>query len=987
MSNSSASLRRLFRGGAAFGALTLAMGAAAAQTPAAQPPQTTPTGQQVDQTTPPQQPAGTGDRVIITGSRIARDAFTSTAPIQVITAEASTLEGLVDTSEILQGSSIASGSLQFNNQFGGFVIEGGPGINSISLRGLGAQRSLVLLNGQRPGPAGVRGQVAAFDLNVVPDSIINRVEILKDGASSIYGSDAVAGVANIITRSSIDKPELTAQYNATELGGGNTMQINGAIGFDLFGGSIMLAAEYETRDPLKFGDRKYLACAQDLAYDATTGQRIDRQDRSILRGTSLADCNNLLNSTIDDQISGARYVPSPDGVVVGPFPGYRPRANRTYAQAPQAFYEDVLNHQKFNDADAIAGVDRISAYGKADFTLDFLGGIDWTTEALFTRREYDSHRVRQFFPSIANNAGYDVPGAFQAPVGLATSGGLRLARPVVLWNSDNSVDVDYYYINTGFTGDFLLPSWTWSLNASYTSSDGEYTGNQIRKETAGDFFNARPSDGLYAGPNYNPFDPGFLSGNPSQATYDLLTAISTGTTTYKQTMVTGVVTGDLFELPAGPLGVAAGAEWRNFEINDVPSLGSQNNEYWGTTSAQITAGEDTVSEAFVEVNIPLLKGLPFIEELTADGSARFFDYDSYGDDSVWKAGLNWQVIPSVRLRGTKGTSYRAPALFELFLGNQTGFLGQTAIDPCIDWGNDTNANIRTNCAAAGIPPNYLGPGPSATIITGGGAGVLKAEDSEASTLGLIWTPDFLDLSVAIDYFDITIFNQVAQLGAGTILGGCYGSPNFPNGFCSLFSRNSPTALVNPNMITTVNDSYINVNQQATHGIDITIRYAHEFDFGDVTVDLSATHTMEDVNLLFDPSIASGFDTSDFNGSLGDPEWVGDASVQLRRGDFTYSWFVDYVGAMDHSAFAADLVAYQGRVIRTINETDAWLSHDFSVRWRGDHLTVTGGISNAFAAPPPAITTGVSSRFGNTPAFASQYDLRGRTFFLRLGYLF
>src|SRR5689334_12554701 len=258
--------------------------------------------------TPPNCP--TGERIVITGSRISRTEFTSTAPIQVITSENSTLEGLVDTAEILQGSSIAEGSTQFNNTFGNFVIEGGPGINSVSLRGLGAQRSLVLLNGQRPGPAGARGQVGPFDLNVIPDSIISRAEILKDGASSIYGSDAVAGVVNIITRSSVDKPELNIQYNATEQGGGNTLSVNGAIGFDLFGGNIILAAEYEDRDPLKWKDRRNLACSQDLIYDATTGARIDRLDRSVLQGTPFANCaDNLYFNTVVDAVTGLRYVP------------------------------------------------------------------------------------------------------------------------------------------------------------------------------------------------------------------------------------------------------------------------------------------------------------------------------------------------------------------------------------------------------------------------------------------------------------------------------------------------------------------------------------------------------------------------------------------------------------------------------------------------------------------------------------------------------
>jgi iron complex outermembrane receptor protein len=1002
MSNTSASLRRIFRGGAAFGALTLAMGASVAHA------QTPDTVADCDPNTPGVQtscpPEAGGDRVVITGSRIARDSFSSTAPIQVITAEQSTLEGLVDTAEILQGSSIAQGSLQLNNQFGGFVVEGGPGINSISLRGLGAQRSLVLLNGQRPGPAGVRGQVAAFDLQVIPDSIISRVEILKDGASSIYGSDAVAGVANIITRTSVDAPELNIQYNATEQGGGNTLSINGAIGFDLFGGNVMLAAEYETRDPLKYGDRKYLACARDLAFDSTTGQKLDRRDQSIYRGTSLGGCLNIWNQTITDMVSGVNYIPTPDGVVAGPFAGYRPLANRTYANTTTgfAYWEEPNNHRKFAESDILAGVDRFSAYGKADFQLDALGGIDWTTEALFTRREYVNEGVRQFFPQIATNNCYHDPGAFEAPAGLATIAALgncgtatpgsgvgptRVGRPLIVWPLKNWVDLDWFFVNSGFSGDFVLPGWTWSANATFSSSEGSYSNNMILNNEAGDR-QTRGTDGLFHGPNYNPFDPQLLAGNIPQATYDLLTEISTGNTTYDQTTLNAVVSGDLFELPAGPLGMAVGAEWRQFELNDTPSAGSQANAYWGFTSAQITAGEDKVAEVFVEANVPLLKGLPFIEELTIDGSTRFFDYDSFGSDSVWKAGLNWQVIPSVRIRGTQGTSYRTPALYELFLGSQSGFLGQTAIDPCVNWGLKVGSpNIQANCAAEGIPNNYTGLGSSAVILTQGGAGNLQPETSEARTLGLIWTPDFIDFSLAIDYFDIAISDEINDITAATVLNGCYNAPVYPNVFCTMFDRNLgsvPGAAFN---ITQVRTGYVNADSQTTSGIDITARYEHEFDFGDLVIDLSATHTMEDVINTFAPTLASGFSTNDFNGSLGDPKWVGDASIQLRQGDFTYSWFIDYVGAMDHSAFAADLAAYQGRTIRRINETDPWLSHDVSVRYRGDNFVITGGVSNVFAAPPPAITAGVASRFGVVPAFASQYDLRGRTLFLRLGYEF
>jgi iron complex outermembrane receptor protein len=652
-----------------------------------------------------------------------------------------------------------------------------------------------------------------------------------------------------------------------------------------------------------------------------------------------------------------------------------------------------LNSSKFADGYAISAVERISGYGRADFNLDFFGGVDWTTELLVNQRNFEQKSWRQFFPLIGGPLFYDIPGPFTAPVSfgnlVAGLDGTELAQPVTIWPSNDSVTVDYYYVNTGFSGDLFVPGWSWNLNASFSSSDGEYTGNEILKETAGDANFARPSDGLYAGPTYNPFSPDFLSGNYSQATFDLLTAYPVGNTKYDQTVVTGVVTGDLFQLPAGPIGLAVGAEWRNFEIDDTPDPRSQNDEFWGTTSALVTRGEDTVTEMFAEVNIPLLSGMPFFEELTLDGSARAFDYDSYGDDSVWKAGLNWQVIPSVRLRGTKGTSYRAPALYELFLGNQTGFLPQTSVDPCINWGNSSNPNIQANCAAHGIPNNYTGfPGSSALIISGGGAGVLEAETSEASTLGLIWTPDFIDLSLAIDYFDIVIDNQVAQLGAGTILGGCYGSPVFPNAFCGLFTRAPANDPSRPFNVLTVNDSYINVNSQSTRGIDITLRYEHEFNFGNLIVDVSATQTMEDVVNLFDPSIASGFATNDFNGSIGDPEWVGDAQIQLRRGDFTYSWFIDYIGPTDNRILGfAEVVNYFGLQGRRIITTDDWLSHDVSVRWIGDKLTVTGGVANIFDAQPPVVSTGAAQRLQNFALAGTQYDLRGRTYFLRVGYEF
>jgi iron complex outermembrane receptor protein len=587
--------------------------------------------------------AGDEEVIVVTGSLIRRSEFTSAAPIQVINAEIATLEGLVDPAEMLQGASVAAGSFQLNNQFGGFVVEGGTGVNSISLRGLGAQRSLVLVNGHRPGPAGTRGQVGSFDLNVIPSSIVQRFEILKDGASSIYGSDAVAGVVNVITRRQIDRPEITVSTNVPLAGGGETYGISGAYGLNFSRGSIVLAGEYQLRESLDIGDREFLRCPQDLVRDSAGGSIIDREDRSILAGTPLAGCNNIYFNTAIDALFGDRYIPDPDGGSAGsPVPGYRPRANGRYDDGPgaQAYYEDVLNDARVLSTDAINRQERTSFYASSDFSFDFLGGVDWSSDLLFTRRETESDGWRQFFPLIggavaaalvhpsygyANDPGYNPP--------------LWLSQPVTIWPSNSRIKVDYVSFNTSLDGTFgsglgFLSGWNWTTSAQYSRSEGTYEGNGIRASTSGD---VQFDDNS---PVYDPFSASFLSGNYSQAIYDHLTVNTVGTTVYEQTVLGAVATGDLFDLPAGTVGAAVGVEYRTFSIDDQPDLAAQNGDLWGSSSALVTQGDDSVREAFVEVEVPLIAGQPLFESLTANVSARIFDYDSAGSDSVWKAGLN-----------------------------------------------------------------------------------------------------------------------------------------------------------------------------------------------------------------------------------------------------------------------------------------------------------------------------------------------------------
>lgn len=904
------------------------------------------------------------DKITVTGSLISRLGFDSISPVQIITADTSATTGQLDTTSILQTSNVAAGSTQISNQFSGFVVEGGNGVQTVSLRGLGSNRTLVLLDGRRPGPAGTRGQVGAFDLNVIPSVILQRVELLKDGGGSIYGSDAVAGVVNLITRKTVDRPVLTVETNLPQESGGSNWSIAGAAGFNFDNGSIVTAFQHWDAQPLKVGDRDFFSCPQDLVRDAA-GNLIDREDRSITGGTALGGCNNLYANTV---LAGAlRYIPSPDGVTIGPLPGYRPRTNANAIPGTRpAFYEDVLNFDFFGESDIFSSQERTSLFSAADFTF---GDINWNGQFLYTNRKTESRRYRQFFPQIDGRP-FGFPG---------------IVQPVVPFRSNQNIDVDYFYLSSGFNGGFGADSsWSWRFDTTYSRSEGDYEVLSIVRDLTGDLGQDRNGGGT----PINYLTPAILSGAGIDGLENAIGAYHTGNTIYTQLTATGIVSGDLFELPAGTAGAAIGTEFRRLSINDTPSDLERTGGLWGQSSATGTVGKDYISEVFAEVEVPLLAGLPGVEQLTFNSSARLFKYDTVADsDYVWKVGLGWQIIPSLRVRATNGTSYRAPGLYELFLGDQTGFVGQLGIDPCIDWGNSGNPNIRANCAAAGIPADYTGAGSSATVVTGGGLGVVKPETSKAFSTGLVFTPEFANVSASLDYFRIEVLDQISQLGSGSIVGSCYALPVFPNNFCNLFDR-APANANFPFNITEVRDSYININRQLVRGYDLNVRWDGDYSFGKLEVETQFTYTMEDVQLLFSSAQASGFNSNDLNGSISRPELVGNVRTALNRGDFTYTWGMRYVGETDNFFFNAPAAYFgnPGPVYDSVAESR--LYHSLSVLYRQADWTLLVGVNNVLDKDPPQISTGVgSTRYGNIPAFATQYDWYGRAAFARFSYSF
>lgn len=964
--------------------------------------QTAPAEEEADEPAATQTQQATDlEKITVTGSLIRRVEYESISPVQVITAETNVAVGQISTAEFLQKSSVAAGTTQLNTTFGNFVTEGGVGAQSINMRGLGATRTLVLLDGYRPGPAGTRGQVGAFDLNVIPASVVQRIELLKDGSSSTYGSDALAGVVNLITRKSIDKPEISIQGRLPFLyddgrnsrnfsDGGEVFNIHGATGFNFDSGSIVLAADYFKQHPLRLGDRDFLRCPKPLVRNSQ-GQDILRDDVSIYAGTDLAQCFGQWQHTIRDAWTGVYYDPFRDAAgniywdeeIWTNFDPDNPQLGQAQSSNPQMA-------PGWRDGYAIQGLERFSAYASANFRV---GELNWQTTALWNRRKSEQRSTRQFFPNIYAPAIGDprrAQGYFYANdpdyVNPYYSG---FTGPIMPFSSNTDVTVDFYYVNTVLDGMLnFTDTWSWEAALSYSRSDGEYSGFGIDARRSGDWSN--PNAGGRA-PLIDYHETCIMMGTCMERLEAAIGIAHTGKTIYDQTIFRALATGELFNLPAGAAAAAVGFEYRTFSIDDQPSEAARNGWLWGSTSAQVTKGDDTVKEVFAELEVPLLKGLPAIESLTFNGSIRGFDYDSVGDsDYVWKAGLGWQIVPSVRVRATKGTSYRAPGLYELYLGNQSSFVGQTAIDPCINWGRDgTNLNLARNCAAAGIPDNYTGlPSSSATVYQGGGLGFLRPETSNAFTAGLVWTPSFANFSVALDYFQYEVMDQISNLDATTILQSCYGADVYPNQFCTMFTRNPANAPTGAHNIDEVWASYVNINRQKVTGYDLLANYERDFNFGQLAVVAEVTYTKQAFYQLFQSPLAGGTTINDYAGGIGNPQIVGNLVARLKRDDITYSYGIDYVDATQRLTPLAT-TAYLGWT-DTVHDlqADRRIYHSASVQWNMPKYTILLGMANLTDKKPDVISsTAGGNRLGNVPLNATQYDLLGRQLFGRLTYRF
>ena len=938
--------------------------------------------------------------ILVTGSRIRNSRYRGADPVTVLTRDDATANGFSTTTDLLQSNAVTNGTSQINNAYGGFVTNGGPGANTLSLRGLGTSRTLILLNGRRLAPSGSRGAVGAADLNSLPNAMVDRIEVLNSGASSIYGSDAVAGVINVITRKKINGIELNGEVNVPQVGAGVQKRIAllfGASGDNFsFDGSL----EYYKRDPLTYADRDFTQCQVGNRLNGTGGGM--GSGDFIDPATGKSKCYGIVNGTGDSGVTiNTIGLPNVAGNTVALAPGVpagytgvcnRFRPNATVLGGAYPGYECVGGGtlstnirdtfpQSLLRSVIVSPTENYNGFLSGSYKLRALGNAEVYAELLVSRRSSSQLQNRQFtidynqgsllLPANLRNGNFGACAQANFPTCI-TGTPIALRVFANYGNYNNYQTSDFVKVGGGLRGD-LFGGFHYDAYASKSWSDAKYTTDLILTSrlaqsldvvASGSGFACRnPIGGCVAAPVLS---AAVIGGTFPQDWLNYVISPVTGNTKFRETTFSVSIDGPLFTLPGGKAQIALGAERRTQSIDDTPSTESQNGNLYGFTSSTITRGSDAVSEVFGEIELPILHD-QIIHDLTITGSARYTNYRSYGGNTTYKVGGTLAPTNWLLFRGSYGTSFRAPQLFEQYLGSTSGFQG-AANDIC---GNLTAASLPNrikNCGLDGVP---LGFTPTAGIQVnqrGGAASGLSSEKSRNINFGGVLSPKFgnVELSLSVDYFNIKVDNGVSQLSFSTILSQCYDSVEFRAlAVCGLVQR-SPTAPYN--LIVTT--GYVNISKSVLRGIDFSARIALPVGPGRLVLNAQATDFLERYNqtLPTDPIV-------NLIGLVTQPKWTGvfDATYSIDKFSIHYSG--EYTKATDANAYLGGGPTYN------FTTPDYWL-HSVSATYRAKNFGLTMGVRNLLNTGPPEISAGAYNRVGNAPLY-SGYDFVGRNFFVNV----
>jgi len=935
--------------------------------------------------------AATVAEVIVTGSRIARQDYSASSPVVTVGQQALEKSGAVtlDTTLKQQPQFVASTGATTNSN-------GNGGQANIQLRGLGRQRTLVLMDGRRLPAANSDGSV---DVNAIPTALIESAEIITGGASAVYGSDAVAGVVNIRMKRKFDGIELDAQYGVSGKGDAKDYKISLAGGgtFADDRGSSVFSAEYANRNLIYISDRDFSVGAS--------------RDSVLPTGLVSFATNAPTQAAIDGVF--AKYGVAAAGVVkaTNAFGFNKDGTLFSTGQTVQNFKTPTDPSLYFVGASAVQADGRRFRYLQ----------LPLETYSFFNRTSYDFTESLHGFAQLlyANSVGatqvQPIPGPSSASSGVPLvpvtnpfiPGDLRTllaarANPTAAFALSKRFDAsgprinrntnDTFQLIAGLDGKLPIMDWRWDVSGTFGRNKIEtLKENYPSRSALQTLLNAADGGASICAGGFNPFGDNPISAACNAYINKRLLSVQA----IEQRIVEANVQGGLFTLPAGQVRFAVGSEYREDYYRSDPDALSASGDIIASSGTFFEGTVDT-KEAYAELLIPILKDLPLAREVSIDLGGRISDYNTVGSVKTYKADATWKMFDALTFRGGYERAIRAPNIGELYTPvvrgvsviGLAGALGSG--DPCDINGayrkGANGAQVRALCLATGVPASLIDTytfAQQSAGTTSGGNPKLTEETADTFSVGAVWRPNLPwdlvnNLSVSLDYYNIDLQNAVGTITAPLTLARCFNAtgatnPGYSasNPFCGLVSRNSDGT------IDTVVAQSLNLGGYKTAGVDLQIDWRFDTsavglgDGGRINVNVLTAYldTFKIKSLPGDSFLeyagTIGNSQIDVN-AISRPKWKTNVSADYVNGPVTVGVTWRYIGKM---ANAANVGATNPTAVGapSVNYVD------LSARYRlSERIELWGAATNVGDKQPP-----VYPAVGSTDL--ATYDVIGRRF--------
>lgn len=914
--------------------------------------------------------------IIVTGTRITRPNLVAASPVTTIDRDELLNTGVTDIGDLIQSIPSMSGS-----PIGTTTNNGGNGSVRVNLRGLGTSRTLTLVNGQRTVDGG--------DFQTIPAIMIERLDVLKDGASAVYGADAVAGVINIITRDEFDGLELSAQHSVWDnTNNGEQTTISGLAGKTFDQGSFVFGAEYVKQKEVYQRDTPW-DFFQDSYYIYPGG--CEAQVAAGYDGTPTGGCYPIGSSRIPESRLGFLTqgtflvgTPATEDYEVGLI---TPHDGRNYNYAPVNYVQTPYNklnayaQGKFDISDTtqfkfeIRGNRRESAQELAP--QPYNSPTDPAHDGVFNGVAYsgiseDNYYLRRAVDSYNASLGLEL-----GDEGALAYEPIRDARRRMI-ETTRRFEQSVSQIQSVFSLEGERDGVKWDIYANYgfrnfSQQDfGQFSGPNLfnalgpSADLDGDgrpecYTDINDASTLIAGcVPLNFFGGGSVVRGTGEITAQTLTqdmidyvGTQTNDTTDTEFVATGFgLSGDAWELPGGAIGWAAGAGLWTQSLKDIPDSAKQGGTVTGNTGAA-TSGSLKNLHAYGELLLPVYDN--GTQKLELKGGLRYDDFEDIGGKTTYQIGGNAQINDMIRLRGTYGTVFRVPTVFDLFQGATDSFPQYN--DPCRTNGpNSTTLTPAVGCAQGVVQLD------TQVLASVGGNPFLQPEEGDSLTLGAVFQPDLANhnISLTVDYYKMNVTDGISSVGINQTLTECYVNQN--PGACSLVTRRADYSIAQ------VIDTQLNVAKDLAEGIDTEIRWNTDLGFAELDASMIWTHVLERSFQNFE-----GAEVDDYTGLyIGSsfPEDKFNYGIGLTKGMFSVNYRGEYIKGTDNAA--AFIPSY-------IQEVDTKLYHDitFNADLEDFGTRVSAGVTNLTNEAPPYIDAGF-----NASTDPTTYRTFGRGFFVR-----